>query len=534
MELIFITAAFITGFIALKINLPPLVGFLFAGFSLHLFGFHSTDTLSILADLGVTLLLFSIGLKLDVKTLFAKEIWLSATLHNLFSTFFFTFALLGLKLLGISLLSDITAFQLLIFGFALSFSSTVFAVKSLQEKGDMHSIYGTIAIGILVMQDIFAVIFLTISTGKLPEISAFALFLLPFFRPLFFKLLDWAGHGEILILYGIFFALVVGAGTFNFVGIKPDLGALILGMMLASHTKASELSKSLFNLKEALLICFFLNIGLSATPTISGFGLALILILLLPIKGFLYFVIINKFKFRVRTSLLASLALFNYSEFGLIVGGFAFKMNWLPADTLVAIAIAVSLSFIISAPLNNLGHSIYQRSRYWLKEHTSERLNPMDKRINPGRAQILILGMGRIGSGAYDELKEKYGDIILGIELREESVNQHKNLGRNVILGDATDPDFWERILSTSHVKLVLLAMPNHQGNQFALQQLKLKNYQGQTAAIAAYSDQIENLIEQGVDAAFNIYNEAGSGFARHVSKQLAPKFNLKKSYIKY
>lgn len=534
MELLFIIAAFVMGFIALKINLPPLVGFLLAGFGLHALGFQSNEALSTFADLGVTLLLFSIGLKLDIKTLLAKEIWLGATLHNLFSTLFFTFALLGLKLLGITMLADIDTAQLVLFGFALSFSSTVFAVKALQEKGEMNATYGTLAIGILVMQDIFAVVFLTASTGKIPEITALALFALPLLRPLFFKLLDWAGHGEMLVLYGIFLALVAGAGTFELVGMKPDLGALILGMLLAGHSKASELSKSLFNLKEILLICFFLNIGLSAAPTFAGLTLALFLILLLPVKGFLYFIIINKFKFRVRTSLLASLTLFNYSEFGLIVGGLAFKMGWLPADSLVAIAIAVSISFIISAPLNNFGHTIYQRSRHWLKEHTAERLNPMDKLINPGRAQILILGMGRIGSGAYDELKEKYGDIILGIELREESAKQHQDLGRNVISGDATDPDFWERILSTSHVKLVLLAMPNHQGNQFALEQLQSRNYQGQTAAIAAYNDQIEGLVEQGVDAAFNIYHEAGSGFARHVTEQLKPEFNQQKSYMKH
>ena len=153
--------------------------------------------------------------------------------------------------------------QLLLLSFALSFSSTVFAVKTLQEKGEMNATYGTIAIGILVMQDIFAVIFLTASTGKIPHWYAIILFALPLLRPLFYKVLDWVGHGEMLVLFGIFFALVVGAGLFKFVGMKPDLGALILGMLLAGHSKASELSKALFNLKELLLVCFFLNIGLS-------------------------------------------------------------------------------------------------------------------------------------------------------------------------------------------------------------------------------------------------------------------------------
>lgn len=526
MELILISTAFIAGFIALKCHLPPLVGFLVAGFGLFAFGFETNDTIIALADLGVTLLLFTIGLKLDIKTLLSKEIWAGATIHNLLSTLFFAVALFGFKFLGISSLAAMSVEQIVLLGFALSFSSTVFAVKTLQEKGEMNATYGTLAIGILVMQDIFAVVFLTASTGKIPEWYAIALFALPLLRPLFYKVLDWVGHGEMLVLSGIFFALVVGAGLFHLVGVKPDLGALVLGMLLAGHRKASELSKSLFNLKELFLVCFFLNIGLSEQPTIQGFMLAILFLLMLPVKGVLYFLVLNRFKFRVRTSLLASLSLFNYSEFGLIVGGLAFKMGWMSGDILVAVAIAVSLSFLIAAPLNRAGHKLYQQSGKWLKEHASEKLHRRDKRIDPGRAQVLILGMGRIGTGAYDELRSRYGKVSLGVEVREEAAHNHRSHGRNVISGDATDPDFWERILDTANVKLVILAMPHHQGNQTALDQLKSRNFKGQIAAIAEYPDQVETLKENGVDAAFNIYSEAGSGFARHVCEQLNPNIN--------
>ncbi|MBD1575871.1 MULTISPECIES: cation:proton antiporter family protein [Vibrio] len=525
MDIVLIVTAFVAGFIALRVNLPPLVGFLIAGFVLQYYGIQTSSTLDTLSNLGVTLLLFTIGLKLDVKVLLNKEVWASASVHNIASTLFFTLALIGLKTVGITLLSDIQLPQLLLLAFALSFSSTVFAIKSLEEKGAMNSTYAMISIGILVMQDIFAVIFLTVSTGKIPEWYAVVLFILPFLRPLFYKVLDKSGHGEMLVLYGFFMALVMGAGLFTLVGMKADLGALILGMLLAGHHKASELSKSLFNIKELFLVCFFLNIGLSGDPTLDAFILALIFLLLLPIKGILYFVTINCFKFRVRTSLLATLTLFNFSEFGLIVAGLAYKLGWLPAEMMAAIAIAVSLSFIVSAPLNNMGHKIYRYCSKWLKEQTDEHLNLRDKRINPGNAQVLILGMGRIGTGAYDEIRSRYGKICLGVETRQDMVNTHIQSGRNVIQGDATDSDFWERILDIANVKLVLLAMPHHQGNKFALEQLKSRNFQGQTAAIAEYPDQVTEFCENGVDAAFNIYNEAGAGFARHVCDELDPQF---------
>jgi predicted Kef-type K+ transport protein len=522
-DIILIATAFLCGFIAQRCHLPPLVGFLLAGFGLHMFGFQSDQVIATLADLGVTLLLFSIGLKLDIRTLLAKEIWLGATLHNLLTTGFFTGALLLLKLLGLNLLAEMPVSQLLLLGFALSFSSTVFAVKTLQEKGEMNAVYGTIAIGVLVMQDVFAVLFLTASTGKLPHWYAIALVALPLLRPLLVRIMNRAGHGEVLLMFGIFAALVLGAGLFSLVGMKPDLGALLLGMLLAGQKKSSELSKSLFNLKELFLVCFFLNIGLSAEPTVGGLMMALLLLLLLPVKGILYFLVFNRFRFRLRTSLLAAFSLFNYSEFGLIVGGLAFSMGWLQSDILVALALAVSASFILSAPLNRFGHQLYQRSSRWLKEHGAEVINNRDRFINAGSAQVLILGMGRIGSGAFDEITERFGDICLGVELRQEAAEAHREEGRNVLCEDATDPDFWERVLDTGQIKLVLLAMPHHKGNQTALDLLRSTNFSGQVAAIAEYPDQLDELYARGVDAAFNIYREAGSGFARHVFDSLEP-----------
>jgi hypothetical protein len=133
--------------------------------------------------------------------------------------------------------------------------------------------------------------------------------------------------------------------------------------------------------------------------------------------------------------------------------------------------------------------------------------------------------MGRVGTGAYDELTARHGSICMGVEMREETADHHQRHNRNVITGDATDSDFWERILDTGKVQLVLLAMPHNKGNHIALEQLQSREYQGSIAAIAEYQDQVDEFIEQGVDAAFDIYREAGSGFAKHVCEQLTPHF---------
>ncbi|WP_325892111.1 cation:proton antiporter family protein [Grimontia sp. NTOU-MAR1] len=521
MDLVIIAVAFVSGFLMLRCHMPPLVGFLIAGFALHASGYTSTPLIQTLADLGVTLLLFTIGLKLDVKSLLNKEIWLGATLHNIATTALFTLCLVALKTIGISTFASLNLNDLTLIAFALSFSSTVFAIKALQEKGEMNATYGTLAIGILIMQDIFAVIFLTIASGKVPGIEALLLFALPLARPILFRLLDRAGHGEVLVLYAVFLALVAGAGLFDAVGMKPDLGALILGMLMAGHARASEMAKSLFNLKELFLVCFFLNIGLSEQPTVQGFFIAIILLALLPLKGALYYLIFSAFKFRVRTSLFATLTLFNYSEFGLIVGGIAYQMGIMPGSVLVAIAIAVSLSFVLAAPLNTFSHKIYAYTSGRLHDPNPNRLHHNDQLICLGNARVVILGMGRIGTGAYDELSEDYSGAVLGIEAREDSVERHGNEGRKVILGDATDPDFWSRVTSSKEIELILLAMPNSHANTIAMEQINQLNFKGRVAAIARYADELEQLKALGVDEAYNIYREAGSGFARHVKEQL-------------
>nr|WP_086940814.1 cation:proton antiporter family protein [Thaumasiovibrio occultus] len=520
MELIYLSAAFWAGFLALRCKLPPLVGFLVAGFALRLSGYAPTEELELAANLGVTLLLFTIGLKLNAKNLLKGEIWGGATVHNLGSTAIFALLIYGLKWLNVPLLSEFTWHQVALLSFALAFSSTVFAIKILQEKGELNAIYGNLAIGILVMQDIFAVVFMTISTGKVPEITALLLFALPLLRPLLYRLLDWAGHGEVLVLLGIFMALVFGVALFQFVGLKPDLGALIVGMLLAGHSKSSELSKSLFNMKELLLVCFFLNIGLSATPSVEAFKLALIFLLLLPLKGALYFGVFRLFRFRLRTVTFGTLSLFNYSEFGLIVGGLAFKKGWMSGDILAAIAIAVSLSFIFASLVNANGYRVYQWVLAKCQEIRSDRLNAKDQSINLGDAQVLVLGMGRIGTGAYDELSEQYNGKVIGIDTRVETVDHHQRHGRNTLIGDAVDVDFWERV-SEVNIELILLAMPHSQANALALTQIKELNFKGRVAAIAKYPDEAQELLEMGADAAFNIYREAGAGFARHVKEQL-------------
>ncbi|MGL4890927.1 MAG: cation:proton antiporter, partial [Aeromonas veronii] len=126
MEPILIAVAFGCGMVVNLIGLPPLLGFLAAGFILNGMGYENTPALSEVADLGVTLLLFTIGLKLNIKTLMRRDVWGTTSLHLLLSTLLFTVVLLVCKGLGLELALSLDWKLALLLGFALSFSSTVF------------------------------------------------------------------------------------------------------------------------------------------------------------------------------------------------------------------------------------------------------------------------------------------------------------------------------------------------------------------------------------------------------------------------
>ncbi len=511
MDIAYIAAAFLGGLGAMLLRLPPLVGFLVAGFALNFLGFELNPTLETIANLGVTLLLFTIGLKLDIRTLLRGEVWAGATLHMVLSSTLLISLLSLFKLTGIALLQGSGWQTLLLLSFALSFSSTVFAVKVLEERSESQSFYGRLAIGVLIMQDIFAVLFLTVSTGAIPSPWALLLFLLIPAAPLLRYLLGKVGYGEMQILFGVLLALGVGYALFDALGLKGDLGALIIGMLLAPHAAANQLAKSLFYMKELLLVGFFLSIGLIALPTWDLLGLALLLLLLVPIKSILFLLIFSGFRLRNRTSTLATLSLSNYSEFGLIVAALAVAQGWFAAEWLVVLSLTVAISFVLASPLNVMSESIYHRLDRLLPTVLPERLHVADRPIELGKADAVIMGMGKIGRSAYQRLTDEYGMRVLSIDNDESKVLRLQAEGYQVIAGDAVDSDFWEKLTTSEQVKVIVLAMPSHHGNLYAIQQLRDRNrFTGKIAAIVEYPDEIPILQKNGADVVFHVYEEAG------------------------
>jgi len=134
----------------------------------------------------------------------------------------------------------------------------------------------------------------------------------------------------------------------------------------------------------------------------------------------------------------------------------------------------------------------------------------------------VIFGMGRIGTGAYDHICQTLGYQVLGIDIDPDLVRRHEAAGRNVIVGDATDSDFWQRTrFDQRRSRLIMLAMPEHHANVYAARRIAAAQSHYLIAAVAQFPDEAEQLRSLGVHAAYNTYAEAGVGFAAHVRKEL-------------
>ena len=501
---IWLSFAFGMGLFMRLAGLPPLVGYLAAGFTLSMYGYESNNILDHVAHAGVLLLLFSVGLKLRLRSIITKEVLLGSLMHMAF--------MIGLVYLVSTSIFGMGEQLALIIAVALSFSSTVVAAKVLESKKELRAFHGRLAIGILIMQDLVAVAVLSVGSGEAPSPFAFLLFGLLFIRPLIHRLLDVSGHGELVILYGLLLAIVIGGHGFEYFGLSSELGALLLGVLVSNHKRAVELSNSIWALKEILLVGFFLQIGLMGHPTLDMLENALLINLALILKAVLFFIIMIMFRLRARTAFLTSLSLATFSEFGLIVANMAVRNDWLSNEWMVLLALTVAISFAIAAPLNRYSHEIYSWMEYWLQKFESSRHHPDDEPINIGNSHVMVIGMGRVGSGAYDLLVQQQ-ERVIGLDSDPVKVEKHRTEGRRVLYADAEDPGLWSNI-HLGGVHSIMLAMPETSAKLLAAKALRRIGFSGTISATVVFEEDIKVLEKAGVNFIYNYYDGIGESFA--------------------
>lgn len=503
MDILWIALAYSAGLLVSLLALPTLVGYLLVGFVLSGFGFSAGALLHELAHWGVLLLLFTVGLKLRLRNLLQPEVWAGGLVHFALLTSFFT-----LLLILLSMVWQIAAFL----AAGLAFSSTVLAAKVLEQKHELKAFHGRVAMGILIVQDLIAVgLMAFVGPG---EISPWALLLLLllFVRPLLNRLFSMSGHAELLLLYGVLLALG-GGSLFEFLGLGSELGAIIMGVLLADHARSQDLADKLWGLKEVFLVAFFVEVGLTGLPDLATLGMSLGLLLLVFLKGVIFFGLFIRFKLRARNAFLAALALMSYSEFALITAQVGVEAGLISSSLLTMLALTVALSFALAAPLNHVAHGLYERYEKHLIRFESKERHPDQQPLSLGSARTLVVGMGRTGSTVYRLLREA-NEAIVGLDSDPGMLERHRSQGLRVLYGDAEDPELWSS-LNLDKLEIIYLTMPDFEAKFRASKSARKRGYRGVIAATSHFADEDKALREAGVDFVFNPFAEAGARLAR-------------------
>lgn len=544
-----LSLALLCGLGAKMCKLPPMIGFLAAGYLLYATGVRSTEGLEALSDLGVTALLFTIGLKLNLRQLASPLVAGAGLIHMGLWTALCAGGLMLLKATGWSLLADLRWGPALVIGLSLAFSSTVYVVKLLDSRGQQQSRYGAVAIGVLVIQDLVAVLFMTASAGHAPSPWALCLLALPLAYLPVKLILAKIGHGELLVLAGLV-AAFGGYFLFYSLGLKGDLGALIMGVMISRTPQAKELYSRLSAIKELLLIAFFVHVGLIGLPNWAMCAMALILLAILPLKSGLYLALFSVFQARPRLAAMTSATLTNYSEFAMVVGSVAAGAGWISESWVSMLALALAGSFLGSAVVFRFDHTLLD-----MVVRQVPRRHPVQMDVLPGGSEILpptnipspaapssqtpdsaapdfsgvqaiVLGMGRVGQSSYRRLREVHGLEVAGLESDPARVESLRGRGARIYEGDATDPELWEAIDNIEGLRYVISTMPIQEDldqvglfSQIGTHHADTRKASGElrqyrVVVACRFPDQRDMLLRAGADEVIYIYGGAGAELA--------------------
>ncbi|MCX7086928.1 MAG: cation:proton antiporter [Methylococcales bacterium] len=504
-EIMCLGSAYLAGLLASRLTFPPLVGYLLAGYLLNLFNVEVMHNLTHLADIGIELLLFTVGLKLKLNSLLRREVRTVGGLHLLIVSGVSgaVFVLQGEHITGA-----------LILGASLAFSSTVLAIKVLEDNGELSSLHGRDVLSILILQDIVAIALLAVADGKQPTPWAFGLLLLPLLRPVAHFFLN-NSHSELRLLLGVSMALA-GGFLAEYVSISADVGALLTGIMLASHPKSDDLAKKLWGIKELLLVAFFLQIGLASLPNREEIMQAAELLALLPLQGILFFVLFLFSGLRARTAFVSSLALMTYSEFALITTDAMVNADLLNHEWKSIISLAVAGSLALAAPLNKFSHQLFNVFEPYLSRFEKKSGHPDRLPVSIGLAEWVVVGMGKTGVAAYLTLQQQ--DLrVVALDSDPIVLEKFLSKGLRVVYGDAEDNELWNR-LPLERLKGILLTMPDFQVRSKTVKQLMLRDFRGQVGTICYHSEEQQQLELLGAHFVIHPFYEAGCQLAKQIT----------------
>lgn len=487
------------------------------------------EPIELLADLGIAVLLFLVGLKLDIKLVRALGlVALTAGLGQIAFT-----AVIG-YLLALQLGLDPVAS--LYIAIALAFSSTIIVVKLLSDRREIDSLHGRIALGILVVQDLVVVMAMialsaigvggeegaTLADVGLIVIYGIAMlaFVAVFIRYLADPLIQrLAVTPELLVCFAIGWAALFAA-IGDFLGFSMELGGLLAGISLASTSFREAIAARLASLRDFLLLFFFVALGSQIDLSLIGQQIVPALVLsffVLVGKPLVVLAIAGALGYRKRTGFLAGLTLSQISEFSLIFMAMGVELGQVAPGTLGLVTLVGLLTIALSTYGITYGHQIYtllDRPLRLFERRGTPREGSAAQSAKPQHYDTILFGLGRFG-GAIGRRLEARGQRVLGIDFSPTAVRRWREEGYSAVYGDASDPEFIAN-LDLEGVGWVVTSVPEliagvtHDDTRLALiHALRLREFTGKVAITCHRPADGEWLRESGADLVLLPFQDA-------------------------
>lgn len=505
----------ILGFVTYKFKLPLLIAYLVGGLLIAMIGFFDVRTsaaLSFLPEIGIALVLFLVGMELDLREIrsFGKPILIAGVLQVFITSVLGTFIA---QSFGFTLVESVYL------GIGLSFSSTIVVIKLLLEKKELKSLYGKLSIGILLLEDLLAVVILlgltsTISMlgtgmtqalpvlafmGKVLVLFSIALILNHFILGTLFKAVS--GSAELLFLTAlawcfIFISLAI------FLGFSVVIGAFLAGVALASSPYHFQIQGKVKPMRDFFVALFFVYLGTKVNfAHISQTFLPILIFTTYAviIKPLIFVLLLGTLGFRKRTMFLTAINLSHVSEFSLIILLVGLNEKLVSQQALTVIASSGVLSLIISSLSISKSSQIYKMVTGLVGFFERENIYHADS-INTVELEdhIVIIGAHRVGGEMVKFLKKEKQSLVV-LDFNPHQVEILLGEGIQVIYGDMEDPEVLD-VLNLSKAKMVISTASDVNDNKALLEALRLRHINIPVVVRAETIKEAQVLYQKGAD----------------------------------
>lgn len=500
-----------------RVGQPVVLAYILAGVFIGPFAglqLQQKEILHTLGQLGVTLLLFMVGLEMPIQTI-RRIGWVTilAGLSQVIVTATLAF------FLGVVLhLSALTSFILAI---ALTFSSTILIVEQLHEKKEHHSLFGRLLVGILLLQDCFALALFILLPGfsntvafsnfdiglLLVKVVGLIVALLILGKWVFPRLLDSvASSSDTLFLVAI--AWLLGFSTLMsspFFGFSLEMGGFVAGITLAAAMERYQIGAHARPLRDFFLTIFFVFLGMNLKP----FNLAVYIVPLLAFFAFVIFVkplilayIMSVFGYRKRTAFLTGVYTGQISEFSLILIGLALQRGYISTELVSVVSFVGVLSFALSTFAMHNAQKLFGAMGSLLlleRKHTNtESLEGEEKKLAELSGHTVLIGGHRMGERILQELAKR-GDALVIIDFDPDIIRDMRGKNMITVFGDIADEEIHNRS-RLDLAKLVVSTVPDVHANLTLLHALRRKNTGVTVIVVAKDTNDAKLLYAHGAD----------------------------------